>query len=79
MSVLSNLFGKSKNQKISELEQKVELLENVLHEVSLNMKKLAYLSLRTGEELEALSQYVKANAEFVAAKDQSKKPDDFYN
>ena len=80
MFMFGKLFGKSKDKRISELEEKVDSLEKLLYEISLNMKQLAYLSLRTGQELEALSEYVKLrDAQCVTMKDQSKKPDDFYN
>ena len=48
MFMFGKLFGKSKDKRISELEEKVDSLEKLLYEISLNMKQLAYLSLRTG-------------------------------
>ena len=80
MFMFGKLFGKSKDKRVSELEEKVDSLEKLLYEISLNMKQLAYLSLRTGQELEALSEYVKLrDSQSITTKDQSKKPDDFYN
>lgn len=80
MFMFGKLFGKSKDKRISELEEKVDSLEKLLCEVTLNISKLAYLGLRAGQELEALAQYVKLrDSQSITTKDQSKKPDDFYN
>jgi len=80
MSVFSFLFGKSDKKKIEVLEKRVLDLENALLEVTMNFKKLASLSLRTGEELENLAEYVKLREHKGTSRNVSlKKTDDFYN
>jgi len=73
-------FKRKEDERVKQLEKRVEDLERALVEFSVNFRKLASLSLKTGEELENLLNYVKRNE--GSAKMQvgpSKKSDDFYN
>ena len=73
------LLGRNDDGRIERLEKKVEELEAVLLEVTLNIRKLAALSIRLGEEVDNLAQHVKSKDKRGSPTVQLKKTDDFYN
>jgi len=79
MSLLNVLLGRNDDGRIERLEKKVEELEAVLLEVTLNIRKLAALSIRLGEEVDNLAQHVKSKEMRGSPTNQMKKTDDFYN
>lgn len=80
MFLFNAFFRKKEDERVRKLEKRVEDLENALLEFSVNFKRLAALSLKTGEELHGLVEHVSRLER--AAMPQSvhnKKTDDFYN
>jgi phage shock protein A len=73
-------FKKREDDRVKQLERRVEDLEKALVDLSSNFRKLASLSLKTGEELENLANYIKRNEKNASIHVPSiKKSDDFYN
>jgi hypothetical protein len=73
-------FKKREDDRVRQLERRVEDLEKTLIDLTSNFRKLASLSLKTGEELENLANYIKRNEKNVSVHfPTTKKPDDFYN
>jgi len=80
MFIFDVFFRKREDERVKQLEKRVQDLETVVLEMSANFRKLASLSLRTGEELDNLANYIKRRESGVTLSvTPVKKSDDFYN